>query len=107
MNKNSFKLTDRLLLELLLKQNKMTYVQFVKDTERKYNIKNAKQIGTLKTDSKNINPRTGETFYANELVFDTGTHLLKTTEYGRIKDIEEKPRSVTTPKVIIKKARKF
>lgn len=85
----------------------MTYGQFVKDTEKKYNIKNAKQVGTLKTDSKNINPRTGETFYANELVFDTGSYLLKTTEYYRIKDIEEKPRSVITPKVVIKKTRKF
>jgi hypothetical protein len=107
MNK-PMKLDSDMLLALLLKQNKMTHSQWESIVRKKYNLDKATFVSEQEVQHTKINPTNQQPLFSQEQIWDTGYHLVKTTQYGRVKDILDKQRSVTSPpKVIIKKQRKI
>jgi hypothetical protein len=107
MNQSKLKLDDSILLTLLLKQCKMTAKAWTAEVSRKYNLHKAELLSSEVVNHPAINPKTEQPYFSEEQIWDTGYHLVKTTKYGRIKDIEMKPRSVVNPKIVVKKKRKF
>lgn len=104
---NQLKLTDKQLLDLLLNESNMTIKQWESKCRKKFNLDNPTLISNERVQHQLTNPKTGESYFSQELIYDTGNFLVKATEYGRVKDIMNKPKSVTQPKVVVKKSRKF
>jgi hypothetical protein len=103
--KSQFKLDDRILLELLLKQTRIDRKRHIGNVVKQFNLKSAKLVDTVRITNAKKLPGTDQPMYTDYQIWDTGNHLVKTTIYGRVVDIEMKARSVVTPKVIIKKRR--
>jgi hypothetical protein len=102
-----FKLDDRILLELLLKQTRTDRKRHINNVVKQFNLKSAKLVDTIRiTNTKHL-PGTETPVFTDYQIWDTGNHLVKTTLYGRVVDIETKARSVVQPKVIIKKKRTY
>ena len=103
----NLRLDQAVLLKLALRRLKLSPQQFVQRSQQMLNWDTLKYITTTTTTSKKVNPKTGLPYFREEQLWETRTHLIKTTQHGRIIDIEEKPRSVLKPQVTIKKSRKI
>jgi hypothetical protein len=114
-----FKFTDSMLLELALKQLKMTKKQFQIKQYKDLNLNKLEFLTEMETPTNKTFPDENTKLYAKEHVYASKTHLIKTTKYGRVKSIEEKPKAEpkitvlkktivpTTPKITIKPHRKI
>jgi hypothetical protein len=105
MNKK-LKLDNNILLKLAVAKLKTTLQKFGEDCERRCELDRARYIRTDRKTFKKISP-SGEPYYRDELLYETPRYFIKTTTHGTIIDIEEKPRSILQPKVIVKKKRTF
>jgi len=103
----NLKLDDGTLLTLALNKLKTSRRQWIQATQRKLDWDSLKYVGTQRKTYRSINPTTGEQHYSDEQLWETTTHLIKTTQHGRIIDIEEKPRSIIKPTIIQKKRRSY
>lgn len=103
-----FKFTDSMLLELALKQLKLTKKQFQIQQHRFLNLNKVTFVGEVETPTQKTFPTEDTKIFAKEHIFSSETHLIKTTKYGRIKSVEAKPKAnPTKPVVIIKQKRKI
>ena len=105
--KPQFKLDDKILLELLLKQTRITRKGHQANVIKQFNLKSAKLVDTVRITNTKKLPGTETPLYTDYQIWDTGAYLVKTTLYGRVVDIQQKARSVVAPKVVIKKKRTF
>lgn len=103
--KPKFKLDDKLLLALLLKQNRMSHRQWAQRVKQNYNLSAAQEVSTIQVIGRKNLPGTDLPVFTDYNIWDTGKHLVKATKYGRIIDIEQKARSVIQPVVTVKKKR--
>jgi hypothetical protein len=105
--KPQFKLDDKILLQLLLKQTRTDRKRHMANVVKQFNLKSAKLVDTIRITNTKTLPGTETPMYTDYQIWDTGNHLIKTTLYGRVVDIQQKARSVVAPKVIIKKKRTY
>lgn len=107
MNKQP-KLDTETLLTLALQRLKTTRKKWEAQCAKSVNLSTATYLRTDRKTFKSICPTTGEPRYRDELVYETRTHFIKTTQHGRVIDIETKPQSIINkPRVIVKKKRTY
>lgn len=102
-----YNLDDKILLILLLKQTKQTRREFEQRVIKQFNLNAMTKVDTIRVEHKAKLPGTDQPLYSEDTIYDSGNYLVKTTKYGRIKDIQSKPRSVIKPQVIVKRKRTF
>lgn len=107
MKPTKLKLTADILLNLATKQLKTNPKKFYNHIETKLGLQSATYLRTDRKTFKKINPKTNEPLYRDEHIYETRNYFIKTTQYGNILDIEEKPRSIIKPKVTVKKKRTY
>lgn len=104
---NKFKLDDTALLNLLLKQNRMTRADWARKVAKQFNLDGAKFVSTLREEQYHKLPGSDQNVYTDYKIYDTGRYLVKTTKYDRVKEIQQKAVVVTKPQVTVKKKRTF
>ena len=88
-----FKFDDRILLHLALVALGTDRENFQKRMHAELQLSRAQFMLKRSTPSTKTNPKTGETLHAVELLYNTPTAAVLTTQYGRIKSIQRKPQS--------------
>jgi hypothetical protein len=98
------------LLKLALVKLKTTQQRFTEQAAKQIDIANAKYLGTDRKTFKQICPTTREPYYRDEYLWSTRDYIIKTTQHGKILDVERKPQSIMKPmkpKITVKKKRTF
>jgi hypothetical protein len=85
-----------MLLELALKQLKLTKKQFQIKQYKELNLSRVTFVGEVETPTQKTFPDENTKLFAKEHIYASETHMIKTTKYGRIKSIEEKPKAKST-----------
>lgn len=98
-----FKFTDSMLLDLALKEMNLTKKQFQIQQHKRLNLSKVTFVGEVETPTKKSFPDENTKLFAKEHIYATETHMIKTTKYGRIKSVEQKPvTKPTKPKISTK-----
>lgn len=97
MNTNQppkFKISDRILLKLLLAERGMTLAKYSRYVKGVLGLQKAEYAYSVDIPSEKTHPETGEKLVAHDVVWSTEGYLIQTTKNGRVKDIQERPESV-------------
>lgn len=95
-----FKFNDQTLLNLLLNERGMSREQYIKWATRHFELNRAKEVQSQTQPKEEKFTPTGEVRWSTTTIWHTPKWLITTTKYGRIKDIQVRPRSVVqTPLV--------
>lgn len=101
--KPKFVFDERILLHLALQQLRTTREQFERRQYQRLGLKQAQQLQRIKIPSTKKNPYTDTPMYSESIMWATPSHNIMTTQYGRIKVIEQRRQQYTKPTVTVKR----
>ena len=102
-----FKFDSNILLKLALEELKTDYKTFQTKYHKLLELNQAEYVCTNQKECKKINPVTKEKTFRKEVIHSTKSALVKTTQHGRIIDVQMKkdatPKAKTKPTITVKK----
>lgn len=86
-----FTFNDSMLLTLALQQLNISRSDFQKKMYSQLHLNNTQFIEKTTTKLDKLHPDGVTPLHTHELLYASKTHLIKTTQYGRIKNVQSRP----------------